>query len=192
MSDLKPDDAAGLKYGPDGLLLPTKASKALLRFDYVVSKPSATDRLFSLEQKDLLFPSGGIRRGMFRRGSGAARALLSAADCRKGVSASACSMACGNTLVRFRESTSPFRQPTLELLFFVMTMDTTGHVLWPTVFGQKTKAMLRKRLRGHIKTMMLSKQHPVDSSFDPALTSTGEADSLWKPPKRQRLVEVED
>ena len=114
-----------------------------------------------------------------RRGSGAARLHLSAKDAKQGKVAFAMSMACGNVLIQFKEPTCQLRQPTLTVLFFVLTMDQTGHVLWPTNFGDKTRAQLRKAARQQLQKMMDSAEHPADATWLPAMTGTGS--TIWQP-----------
>ena len=187
MAQMQENDVDDLERTPAGRLIPTKETKALLRFNYKISKPTALNTFFSLEKTDMLLPAGGSRRGPFRRGSGAARAHVTAKDARQGKIAGAISMACGNTLIHFKESTNKLQQPTLTVLFFVMTMDKSGHVLWPTVFSDKARAMLRKAARRQVQIMMDSSDHPVDASWGPSLTGTGSS-TTWQPAPRPTVA----
>ena len=183
---LQESDCAELSRAADGRPLPTKESKVLRRYNFKISKPSALDRLFRFEALDLRSPAGGRRRGAFRRGYGAARLHLSAAAQRRGRLAMTISMACGNVLLNFKEPVDCARAPTLSISFFVMTMDEKGHILWPTVFGQKSRAMLRKRAREHLLRMLEDPAYPVDDSCRAALSAEG--NTVWEPAPRRMLT----
>ena len=66
------------------------------------------------------------------RGAGCARARLSTADQRRGGVPQSMSMVCGNVLVDFTERVDESSMPTLTLTFYVLTMDKTGHIVWPS------------------------------------------------------------
>ena len=85
------------------------------------------------------------------RGAGCARARLSAADQKRGGLPHAISMVCGDVTVHLTESRTEACMPRLKILFFVMTMDKNGHVVWPTDFGNKKKAQLREQARQLLK-----------------------------------------
>ena len=88
-----------------------------------------------------------------KRGAGAARARLSGAEQRRG--------------------------PTLTLTFFVLTMDKTGHIVWPTNFEARTRAALRMQARALLQRMIDDPLNPVDSTMAPALTAEGTS-AVWK------------
>jgi hypothetical protein len=57
------------------------------------------------------------------------------------------SMVCGNVLIDFSEPIDLSSMPRLTLTFFVLTMDKTGHIVWPTNFEPPTQAQLRRQAR---------------------------------------------
>ena len=122
------------------------------------------------------------------RGAGAARARLSTAAERRGEVPQTISMVCGNVKVLYKESV-PYekKMPTLKLVFFVLTMDKTGHVTWPVNFSPNTRAALRLQARTLLRQMIDDPLSPVDCTMEPALTGKG-TDSIFKEaPKCQFL-----
>ena len=95
-------DNDAIERGPDGFLKPTKQTKTLRHFFYIISKPSAIDRFFRFQETDLRFPAGGKRRGAYRRGLGAARLFLPFAQQQRGRLARSISMPCGNLVVDYK------------------------------------------------------------------------------------------
>ena len=53
------------------------------------------------------------------------------------------------------------RMPTMTLTFFVLSMDKTGHIIWPTNFEAKTRAALRLQARALLQKMMDDPLNPV-------------------------------
>ena len=79
--------------------------------------------------------------------------------------------------------------PTATLTFFVLSMDKTGHIIWPTLFDAKTQAALRMQARALLQKMMDDPANPVDSTMAPALTGRGTC-ALWVGAPQRKLVEV--
>lgn len=96
-----------------------------------------------------------------KRGAGAARARLSCAEQRRGGVPQTISMICGNVVVELKESAAQERMPTMTLTFFVLSMDKTGHIIWPTNFEAKTRAALRLQARALLQKMMDDPLNPV-------------------------------
>ena len=84
-------------------------------------------------------------------------------------------MVCGNVLIDFKEPIDLSAMPTLQVTFFVMTMDKTGHIVnvWPTDYDDRTRAQLRKQARVLLKRMIDDPYNPVDSTMAPALAGAG-------------------
>jgi len=189
---LREGDCDAIKRGPDGRLEPTKVTRTLRRFQYSISKTGAHDRLFRFGELDGRHPAGGRLRGVFRRGFGAARLHLAAAAQRRGQLATVVATTCGNTLIDFKQPKDESRPSIFKVSYFVATMDTGGHILWPTVFSAESKAKVRKKLRQNLAAMMAPpSQHPVDPAFSGAFVGTG-GNTLWKPAPRQVLGQVEE
>ena len=125
-----------------------------------------------------------------RRGAGAARARLSCAEQRRGGVPQTISMVCGNVVVELKESVKQERMPTLTLTFLVLSMDKTGHIIWPTNFNPRTRAALRLQARALLQRMIDDPLNPVDSSMAPALTATGTS-AVWKGAPQRELVVVQ-
>eukprot|EP00965_Chrysotila_dentata_P206965 6183840-Pleurochrysis_carterae.AAC.1 len=92
-------DAQGLLRGENGLMLPTnrdKKSRTLNRFQYVITRPMVTDRIFNLALADLgASPQPRGEEGAWRRGHGCARLQLSANAAKQGRLAQVISMVAG-------------------------------------------------------------------------------------------------
>ena len=124
------------------------------------------------------------------RGQGAARAILSGAEQRRGGAPSKSSMVCGNIVVKFRESRSDKYMPKLSLTFKVLTMDDKGHITFPTEFSAPTQAALRLQARALLQKMVNDSLNPCNESMEPALTGTGTS-SIWQGPPKRTLVVVQ-
>ena len=126
----------------------------------------------------------------FKRGAGCARARLSVAEQKRGGVPQTMSMVCGNVLVHFTESIKQEKMPTLSITFYVLTMDKTGHITWPTDFDTQTRAQLRVQARKLLKSMIDDPLNPVDETMAPALTGAGTS-ALWQGAPRRQLVVVQ-
>ena len=124
------------------------------------------------------------------RGQGCARANLSGAGQRRGVVPSSLSMVCGNMDVKFRESRTKKNMPSLTLTFKVLTMDSAGHITWPTMFAAATQAALRLQARSLLRKMIDDPLNPCNNQMAPALVGTGMS-SVWQGPPRRTLVVVQ-
>jgi hypothetical protein len=126
-----------------------------------------------------------------KRGAGAARARLSSAEQR----ARWCPTdhlygVCGNVIVELKESATQERMPTLTLTFFVLSMDKSGHIVWPTNFSARTQAALRMQARALLQKMIDDPLNPVDSTMAPALAGLGTS-AVWQGAPRRQLVVVQ-
>ena len=125
-----------------------------------------------------------------KRGAGAARARLSCVEQRRGGIPQTISMVCGNVIVELKESATQARMPTLTLTFFVLSMDKSGHIIWPTNFSARSQAALRMQARALLQKMMDDPLNPVDSTMAPALTGLGTS-AVWQGAPRRQLVVVQ-
>ena len=123
------------------------------------------------------------------RGAGCARARLSSAEEARGGKPETISMVCGNVIAELKEPKDGEAMPTATLTFFVLSMDKTGHIIWPTLFDAKTQAALRMQARALLQKMMDDPANPVDSTMAPALTGRGTC-ALWVGAPQRKLVEV--
>ena len=121
------------------------------------------------------------------RGQGAARAHISGAEQRRGGRPTCISMVCGAVSVKFKQPLLDATMPTLALTFKVLSMDSTGHITWPTTFSATTQAALRLQARALLRKMMDDPLNPVDETMAPALTGTGTS-SVWQGPPMRRLL----
>ena len=126
----------------------TSATPRLLRYNYVLNKGSLSDCLFRLEEFDrkpkrFTMPKSGKNAPpefRYKRGLGCARLHLSAAAGARGELAQTIAMVCGAVIISYKEPKAFRAMGTLELKMFVLSMDHTGHILWPTKFGAKTQS----------------------------------------------------
>eukprot|EP00965_Chrysotila_dentata_P205321 6182888-Pleurochrysis_carterae.AAC.1 len=105
-----------------------------------------TDRLFQLQQADSgpgSSPKAG--RGAWRRGNGCARLQLPTGAHHKGKLATMLSMVADVVQVEYSEPMRWRAMPTITLRYFVLTMDSNGHVNWSANFASKTKKFLRQK-----------------------------------------------
>ena len=174
MAPLAEGDVNGLQR-LDGALLPTKTTKAIKKFEYLVRKGSLSDRLFRQEEHA---PS---------RGAGCARLRLSAAEERRGGLPQTMSMVAGNVVVKLVVPLSNARPPMLTLTFGVLTMDSQGHITWPKDFETNTAAALRKQARALLQRMIDSRQNPAGPAMSGALTGMGSTVRAL-PPRRTMVV----
>lgn len=121
------------------------------------------------------------------RGAGAARARLSMAEQRRGGVPQSMSMVCGNVIIHLKESVKQTHMPSLRIIFYVLTMDKKGHIIWPTEFSTTTQAALRLQARTLLKKMMDDPLNPVDATMAPALTGNGTS-SVWQGAPRRTEV----
>ena len=99
-------------------------------------------------------------------------------------------MVCGNVIVQLKESATQAQMPTLTLTFFVLSMDKSGHIIWPTNFSARSQAALRMQARALLQKMMDDPLNPVDSTMAPALTGLGTS-AVWQGAPRRQLVVVQ-
>ena len=123
-----------------------------------------------------------------KRGAGAARARLSGAEQRRGGVPQTLSMVCGQVGIELKESARQERMPTLSLTFFVLSMDKSGHIVWPTNFAPRTQAALRLQARALLQKMIDDPLNPVDSTMSPALTGVGTSE-VWHGPPQTIVVQ---
>ena len=124
------------------------------------------------------------------RGKGCARAFLSGAEQRRGAVCQMISMVCGNVVIHYKERLDGQSMGRLKLTFFVLTMDRTGHITWPTNFSAKTQAQLRNQARAHLRHMIDDPMCPVDATMEPAMVGNGTS-SIWQGAPRRQLVIVQ-
>ena len=170
----------------NGALVPTKSTKATLRFTYVVRRGSLSDRLFRLEKSNPeQKASATVQRA---RGVGCARLRLTAAEQRRGGKPQSMSMVAGNVLITYVLPRKQQRPPTLTLTFGVLTLDKNGHVTWPKDFEAATAAQLRNQARALLQKMIADPQNPADpASMGAALTGMGSSVRVPGPPRQMVL-----
>ena len=147
------------------------------------------DLVAAFEGKPTPVPRRAPAAVLPKRGHGCARARLSDAEQRRGGVPQTISMVCGNVIIKLKESRSDAYMPYLRLIFYVLTMNASGHITWPTNFAAATKAALRMQVRAQLKKMIDDPLNPVDETMSPALTGPG-SDSIFEPAKRRMLVVV--
>ena len=97
-------------------------------------------------------------------------------------------MVCGNVVMSFKERIDEATMSVACLTLYVLTMDNTGHIIWPTNFTPGAKAALRMQARALLRKMIDDPHNPCDSTMLPALTGTGTS-SVWEgAPRRQLLI----
>ena len=101
--------------------------------------------------------------------------MLSEADEKRGMTGSVLAMVAGLLNVNYREPRKLGGMPTLNLSFFVLTMDGAGHIVWPTNFEPSTRAALRKLARRELAVMLADPLYPASPAMAAALTQAGES-----------------
>jgi hypothetical protein len=126
-----------------------------------------------------------------KRGAGCARANLTLAAAQRGEIPQSISMVCGNVSVELQESVTQAYMPKATLTFQVLTMDKTGHIVWPTTFEAPTRAALRMQARALLRKLIDDPLSPVDETMAPALSGRG-SDSVFKPAPKRKFMVVEN
>lgn len=184
MEPLLDKGVVGLERGFMGTLKPTSYTQRVLRYDYILNKGSLSDAFFHLETMDPL-PTGRMTsaKRQYKRGLGCARLHLSAAAGARGEKAMTLAMVCGAVIICYREPTRFRAMGTLSIKMFVLSMDHTGHIIWPITFAAKAMASLRNQARTLLTRMMADPLFPISNkmkaALDPKVTA---ASVLNRPP----------
>ena len=191
----------GLALGMFLSCVATSTTPRLLRYNYILNKGSLSDSLFRLEEFDkkpkrFIQPKAGKQIPpalRYKRGLGCARLHLSAAAGARGELAQTIAMVCGAVLISYREPKAFRAMGTLELKMFVLSMDHNGHILWPTKFGAKTQAALRRQARVLLQRMMEDPLYPIHPSMRGALDPNVTSGSMhvYKPPVQKELTQAD-
>lgn len=175
LSSFGDEELQGLKWEGDALRPTSTKSKSFLEYKYAISKPSQLDTFWGM---DMWEPPG---KGMWRRGHGAAKLHLSRASEQRGATTSLLAMVCGNVAIRMRQPRQNLAMPVVRIVFSVLSMDAHGHIIWPTDYGPKTAAALRKMARSHLQAMILDALYPTTDGMALALTAPASS-SRWQAP----------
>ena len=173
-ASLNAGDADGVVRDAEGTLVPTKTTAALKMFEYTIKKPTVTDKLFALQDKDPSPPPGARNPGAWRRGHGCANLVLSRLGHKKGGLGSKVAMVAGVTKVIYTEPKNYKGWPTLILRFFVLTMSHRGDITWPAKFTKEARALLRKQIRGKVESMLADPEYPIHSCMQQSLQPGGD------------------
>eukprot|EP00965_Chrysotila_dentata_P134507 4448914-Pleurochrysis_carterae.AAC.2 len=137
-----------------------------MRFTYVLRKGKQTEKLWKLHEHEQFAPKPGgkaLRRAHpWKRGIGCARLQLSGTAGRRGELACTLAMVCGNIIIGFIEPRRHKAMPTVTFKFSVMSMDSNGHVIWPTNFQERTRAYQRKQAWALLSKLMADPLYPPD------------------------------
>jgi hypothetical protein len=125
-----------------------------------------------------------------KRGLGCARVRLSHAEQRRGGKPTTLSMVCGSVVAKLIESRTNAYMPLATLSFYVLSMDKTGHIIWPQDFDPHSRAQLRNQARSLLKRMIADPANPADESMEPALHGRGTG-ALWVGAPQRKLVVVQ-
>jgi hypothetical protein len=175
MEPLLDGDAHGLEREEDGTIKPTKETATSQRFDYTITRPMVTDRLFALEKSDLRnVPRPKPGKGAWRRCMGGARLNLARDGHKKGKLGASVSMPAGNTVIEYRVPKRENAMPLLTLRCFSVTMNHHGNIQWPAKFTEKSRALLRKLLRQKVEQMIADPEYPTDPRLAGALTRSSD------------------
>ena len=84
-------------------------------------------------------------------------------------------MVCGAVIITYREPTHFRAMGTLSIKIFILSMDHTGHIIWPINFAPKAMASLRNQARTLLQRMMADPLYPINEkmkgALDPKVTS---------------------
>ena len=172
MASLSGRGVAGLEIGLTNSLRPTSSTSRVHRYEYILNKGSSSDAFFRLEELDIP-PKESIRKKAagrcFKRGLGCARLHLSGAAGRRGERAQTLAMVCGAVIINYREPLALRAMGTLTIKMFVLSMDYTGHIIWPIKFSQKAMAALRLQARSLLGRMLKDPLYLVNQKMEAAL-----------------------
>ena len=171
-------------------LRPTRCGGTLTEYKYTCKNPEVLDSLWRLQdwEKAPVGKKTGKKTGKersTRRGHGCARLHLSAAAEERGERTDLLAQVSGNTTITFKVPHEERVMPTLTMTTKVSTMDKNGHIIWPTTFGNATKAALRKQMRYHLKEMIDNPEYPTLTGMLPSLTTASES---VRPPAEPLLL----
>ena len=117
---LEGDSSEEIKRDPEGRLLPTRSTHSTHYYEYLINKPTAYARIFSLERVD---------KKKHPRCHGAAMINLSLNKAKRGLLAREISLPFGNvSIVCAARRGRKGPMPKVTVRMFVMTMDETGHI----------------------------------------------------------------
>ena len=119
VESLKDGDTLGLVRDTDGEITPTKTSSACDRYNYLITRPMVTDRLFQLDKTDQtkgLWPKKG--KGAWRRGLRCSKLNLPAGVHKKGKLGESLSMDAGSFVVEYKVPKRWKATPMLTMRFF--------------------------------------------------------------------------
>eukprot|EP00965_Chrysotila_dentata_P068245 2256492-Pleurochrysis_carterae.AAC.1 len=63
-------------------------------------------------------------------------------------------MVTGHLRIIYKEPRRQLSMPRLTLRFFVITLDKTGHIEWPSNYTTREQAILRKLARQKLQSML--------------------------------------
>ncbi|KAL1496389.1 hypothetical protein AB1Y20_016344 [Prymnesium parvum] len=106
---------------------------------------------------------------------------LSKAAEERGTKTSLLSMVCGNVALRMRVPRNGAAMPTIRMVFSVLSMDPTGHIIWPQDYTVKTAAALRKMAKSALQIMILDALFPMPDNMQLALTASAPASVVVEP-----------
>jgi hypothetical protein len=143
-------------------LKPTKETKGLQHFSYMISKPEKVDKFWRLQERE------PVRRKRkdgalvpYRRGLGSSRLHLSSAAEERGERTDLLAQVTGNVTVALKVPTKERAMPYLKMGLKVSTLNKFGHTEWGTAFGARTAAALRKQMEHHLRTMVEDPLYPT-------------------------------
>ena len=178
MKPLNDGDAVGLVRDTDGEMTPTKTSSACDRYNYIITRPMVTDRLFQLDTTDQTkgpWPKKG--KGAWRRGLGCSKLNLPAGVHKKGKLGESLSMVAGSCVVEFKVPKRWEAMPVLTMRFFSLTVNHLGQFVWPAKFSDASRALLKKLARIKIQKMLDDPEYPIHEGMRKALLDTTSRDS---------------
>ena len=181
MEPLKDGDALGLVRDADGEITPTKTSAACDRYNYIITRPMVTDRLFQLDKTDQSkgpWPKQG--KGAWRRGLGCSKLNLPRCA-QEGQAGESLSMVAGSCVVEYKVPKRWKAMPVLTMRFFSLTVNHLGQFVWPAKFSDTSRALLKKLARIKIQAMLDDPEYPIHEGMRKALKDTTSSDSVPLP-----------
>lgn len=162
MAPYESDPDVGVARVEGGMLEPTRTTTSSTWYEYLLNKPTKYDAMFALEKADIKSQP---------RSHGCAHLNLSEQRLKQGHLAEEISIPFGNVSVVCMEPKRLRAMPTVTFRFFVLTMNSSGHINWPFEVNPRTKAMLRIMIRRKLKEMLDSeRKYPISPGMRAALT----------------------
>ena len=181
LEGLDDDCLPGFSRAASGAVKPTRVTGNNRVWHYSIQKASTVGKILTLEKADLTKgPNGKLPKGPSKRGLGAAMLILSKANQKRKMGSKRLAQVAGTLTFTYVEPKKMEDMGTLVLAFMVFSMDHTGHIIWPSNFSDRSRAILRKSARSNLEMMLSDPLYPTHPDFAHALTEEGNSVHIFQ------------